>query len=97
MNACDWWIARTLEEAIADYTRETHVGCEDVSDARELTERELDRLVFVDEEACTPQDPCHISGQPATEHRRRRSFRRELARRVEAGISGPGFFATTEY
>jgi hypothetical protein len=55
MNECDWWLARNIDEAIADYIA---MSCSDAEEARmmteearELTEEELDSLKFFDEEA----------------------------------------------
>jgi hypothetical protein len=90
MDSCDWWIARTLEEAIADYR--AGWADADLTEARELTDAELDRLVFVD----LAPDPEH-GRDPEISATVRRSFRQELARRVAAGLSEPGIFASTEY
>lgn len=89
---CEWWFARTLEEAIADCKRETGVDDDYFDEAHELTEEELDRLQFTDD----PEDPLSA----------RRSFREELAARIELqrelltahGIAlRPELFASTEY
>lgn len=82
MNDWDWWMARTLDEAKTHFTRFTSVPIEDLADARELTDDELDRLRYVDE-----------SFEPG----QRRSFRKELQRRVDAGVTEPQLFASTEY
>ena len=93
LNDCDWWFARSLEEAIADYKHQTGAGDEELEDARELTEEELDRLMFTDD----PDDPLS-----ATLH----TFRDELRARIqlqgeleaEHGIPRkPELFASTEY
>lgn len=83
MNDTDWWLARTLAEARADYLHQTG---EDEDEARELTEEELDRLHFVD----TDEDERPMKAT-------RRPFREELAQRVSAGLSKPELFACTEY
>src|SRR5207248_8402736 len=70
LNDCDWWFARSLEEAIADYKHQTGAGDEELEDARELTEEELDRLMFTDD----PDDPLS-----ATLH----TFRDELRARIQ--------------
>lgn len=88
LNDCDWWIARTLEEAVADCKREQGMEDRDFTDARELTEAELDNLRFVEERDIPRKDWV------------RRSFREELARRSasnEPGDRKPGLFASTEY
>lgn len=84
MNDVDWWLARTLAEAKADYTHQ--VGDEDLEGARELTDAELDRLHYVD----TAEDERPLRAT-------RRPFREELRRRVAKGITKPGMFACTEY
>lgn len=81
MNDSEWWMARSLDEA-----REAYHACygtdeHDTADARELTDEELDRLTFTDDEA-TP--------------RVTRTFREELARQ-SATATEPDFFATTEW
>ncbi len=84
MNDIDWWLARTLDEAKSDYTRQT--GDEDLDDAYELTDEELDRLHFVDTDE---------RERPVTKSRR--TFREELAQRVASGVNEPELFACTEY
>jgi hypothetical protein len=48
MNDCDWWLARSPEEAIKDFL--LHIGEVDDSDevAETLTTEEMDRLQFWD-------------------------------------------------
>ena len=86
MDDCDWWVARTLQEAKASYQHETGVDDESIEDASELTDEELDRLRFVD---------TNEAGHPIKDSRC--TFREELARRVSAGLSKPELFACTEY
>ena len=95
MDDCDWWMARTLEEARESYKHETGVDDEAIEDARELTDAELDKLTFVDTDE--RERPLRKS---------RRSFREELRQRVEFhqrlkaeyGIEPrPELFASTEY
>lgn len=92
MNDCDWWLARTLDEARESYKHETGV---DEDEARELTDEEMARLTFVDVD--DGERPIGTS---------RRSFREELRQRVELrerlkakhGIEPkPELFASTEY
>ena len=84
MNDCDWWVARSLDEAIASYFEAIGDDNQKMTDgAHELSETDLDRLQFTDP-GRDQQDPV------------RRSFREELARRVAEGIRGPGMFASTE-
>jgi hypothetical protein len=86
MNDCDWWMARSLEEAKADYCHQTgSTESELCPEARELTDAELDRLRITDLD-----DNERPSGKS-------RSFRKELQRRVDAGITKPEMFASTEY
>ncbi len=86
LNDCDWWIARTLEEAIADCKRETGMEDRDFTEARELTEGELDRLKFIEDRELPKKEWV------------RRTFREELARRSAAPYEeSPGLFASTEY
>jgi hypothetical protein len=86
MNDCDWWIARSLDEALADYKLQTGYGPgdEEVEDARELTEEQLDSLTFHDSD----EDDCPNGIT--------RTFREELARRVAEGLDSPEMFASTE-
>ena len=95
MDDCDWWLARTLEEARQSYQHETGVDDEAIEDARELSDEEMDRLTFVDVDD---------GERPVAESRR--SFREELRQRVELrerlkaehGIEPkPELFASTEY
>ena len=44
MNDCDWWVATTLEEAEADFKKETGIDADD--DARELTDQEMETHQF---------------------------------------------------
>jgi hypothetical protein len=81
LNECEWYMARTLEEAIAEYRSVMGLAEHEVASyldrPRELTDQELDRLQFCDYEQSPPT---------------RRSFREELAARAPA----PQFFASTE-
>lgn len=95
MDDCDWWLARTLEEARESYQHETGVSDEMIEDAREVTDEEMDKLTFIDMD-----EGKRIVGES------RRSFREELRQRVELrerlkakhGIEPkPELFASTEY
>lgn len=46
MNDCDWWMAETIEQAVADY--KAFGSILDIGDVRELTDEELDRMRYVD-------------------------------------------------
>jgi len=85
LTDCEWWVARTMAEAIEDYTRVTGEPVEK-DDAHELTDADMDRLQFVD----TDEGDLPIRGP-------RRSFSEELARRVAEGLHRPELFACTEY
>lgn len=95
MDDCDWWMARTLDEARTSYKHETGVDDEMIEDARELTDEEMDKLTFVD-----------VDENERPDSKTRRTFREELRQRVELherlraehGIEPkPELFACTEY
>jgi len=77
-----WFVGATLEECIDEYYAFYGSPDDDVSQARELSSEELDRLVFAD-----------LQG----ENRTQRSFRDQLAIEIETGGEFPRLFATTEY
>lgn len=84
MNECDWWIGESLEACKDDYARE--YGDPDAADdARELTDEELDRLMFRDDE-----------GEDSAGFPQRRSFREQLAIEIDDGGTFPRLFASTE-
>jgi hypothetical protein len=85
MNDCDWWLATTLEAAKADYKHQTGIDLEDIEDAREVTEEEMDRLKFIE----------NYDGPKSGWIKR--TFREELQRRITDGEAKPGCFASTEY
>lgn len=80
MNEYDWMMARSLEEAKEKYP--DFVDPAEFVDEREITESELDRLTFYDENA--------VKGS-------KRTFREELKRRINAGENYPQFFASSEW
>lgn len=91
MNDCDWYAARSLDEAKASYARTVHSDNYDVAedkdgifdDPYELTAEQMDRLRFwgdADEPSKTPI-----------------TFREQLSKMVADGDSFPCFFASTEY
>ena|ERR1051326_5521787 len=54
MNDCEWWLANSLEDAIASMKKSYGRGFdanESLSDPRELRDEELDRLKFCDDGA----------------------------------------------
>lgn len=84
VSDCEWWMARTLAEAREDYLALTGEIADE--DASEISEADMDRLIFVDLE---PTDP--------SQGTIRRTFRQELAERVTGIPSKPECFACTEY
>jgi hypothetical protein len=83
---CDWWIARTLAEAIEDCKRQCGFDDSDFREARELTEGELDRLTYIEDMEAPRKEWV------------RRTFREELARRsANEWDLKPGMFASTEF
>lgn len=83
VSDCEWWLARSLDEARAHYREFTGEDIDE--DARELTDAELCRLQFIDD----PDRPLAKG--------RKRSFAKELALRISAGVDGPQMFACSEY
>lgn len=87
MNDTDWFMARTIDEAMTEYVR--HTGCpieESCEGVRELTDEEMERLKF----RFWLEGPEH----PPREHKC--TFREELERRVSRRPK-PETFASTEY
>jgi hypothetical protein len=85
MNDCDWMAAATAEEASAAYSLFNHLDIpaeEMLEFPRELTDKEMDKLRFVDTEV---QPEAH------------RTFREQLQHIIEAGETFPTFFASTEF
>ena len=89
LNDVEWWMAPSLEEAITEAVRQTGLVREDVFDescAHELTDEELDKLVFDwGSEFGKFNDPDY-----------QHSFRKELKDRIEDG-SRTEVFAVTDY
>jgi hypothetical protein len=87
MNDTDWFMARTIEEAMTEYVRQCGGPIEETCEGvRELTDEEMDRLQFI----FWLEGPEH----PPRDHKH--SFRVELARRVSRRPK-PETFASTEY
>jgi hypothetical protein len=92
LNDCEWWLARSLEEAKKDaaecwgFTLEEAEEEDLFDDPHALDAHALDTLTFVD----------HFEDTPV-----RRTFREELALRVSEGKQkgdlAPQLFATTEW
>lgn len=88
INDCEWWMAGTLEEALAGYAemmgktlpelREDY----DVCEAHEIAPEDYDRLHFVDEGFDKGDENSEL----------RRTFREEMNRREQRSQ----YFATTE-
>ena len=88
LNDCDWYAAEDMESAINQIMHDTGNAREDCVDssAHELTDEEMDRLKFVDEnenEECNPTTT--------------RTFREQLALMVDHADSFPCPFASTEF
>lgn len=85
MNDCDWWIGPSLDACKADYVE--HTGDPDSvdDDAHELTDAELDRLMFTD---------CDEDERPTG---MKIPFREQLAVEIAQGGEFPRMFASTEY
>ena len=81
MNDCDWMAGESLESVTAAYVSDYGEDSDDPP--VELTDSEMDRFRFADEEVEDPEEWL--------------TFRQELQRRVDAGQEFPQFFATTEY
>lgn len=86
LNDCEWWMAETLEEAIAGYTEMMGPSDDDYFDeAHEIPESDYDRLKFHGERRNERgQMEEHIS-----------TFREEMNRLVALGKTSC-YFATTE-
>lgn len=96
MDDVEWWAGESLEAVKAAYLAE-HAGVESaeldpnspedmeamIADARELTEEEMDGLVY--------RTGVFRHGEELL-----RTFRRELAEKIAAGIEFPCPFASTE-
>lgn len=91
MNDCEWWVARSLEEAKVDAAKAW--GCSVATaeadgmydDPYELCDAELERLKFV------------VDRELPEKQWKRITFREELERRVAVGMMQPELFACTEY
>lgn len=85
INDCDWWIGESLDDCILDYIG-NYCDVEGVDDdAHELTDVELDTLLFIDVDE--DEVPTGI----------KRTFREQLAVEIAAGGDFPRMFASTEY
>jgi len=87
LNDYEWWAGFTLEETIQAAMKECMLTREEVADnPRELTEMDLNRLIFTD---CEEKDD---EGEYKT-----RTFRQQLNREIVNGQKFPCIFASTEY
>jgi hypothetical protein len=52
LNDCDWYAGTSLEECIEHYMKDMHLSREEAADAdaRELSEKDMQRLKFIDGE-----------------------------------------------
>jgi hypothetical protein len=82
MNDCDWVAAETLEDAIKTYAQMIGTGFDPEDDLS-------DPHALTDEQ----MDKLMFTD----EDEKKRTFREQLNRMIEAGEELPGFFATTEF
>lgn len=85
MNDCDWMVGASMEVCVAAYLKD--YGSDDSihEDAHELSDNELDSLVFNDMD------------ENETLLGTKRTFREQLAREVLSGGAFPRIFASTEH
>lgn len=50
LNDCDWYAATSLKEAIRAWKEETGMTDEELDSPTEVTEQDMDRLKFIDED-----------------------------------------------
>lgn len=88
LNDCDWWIARTLEEAKVSYQADCGPMADEEAfdEPRELSDAELDRLKFHDRDEADRIIRKTI-----------RTFREELRQQIHVDPVTPRMFACTEY
>lgn len=85
LNDYEWWIGPSLEACVKQALEDWKLTAEDgLEDPHELTDEELDRLIFEDDDG-TDERP-----------NSKRTFRAELDIRMAAGKVGPCIFAGTE-
>jgi hypothetical protein len=88
MDMCDWWAGRSLEECIAawpeHYREEFSLEVAD-PEPHELTDAEIDRLVFVEDDGARLREGAE------------KPFRQKLQEMIAEGATFPTFFASTEY
>lgn len=85
INDCDWWIGESLSVCIADYIANyCDADCVE-DDAHELTDSELDSLIFTDVDQ--DEQPTGI----------KRTFREQLTIEIASAGKFPRMFASTEY
>jgi hypothetical protein len=86
MDDYEWWVAKSLDEAKVAYAKDRMSDAEAaeyIEDAHELSDEAMDSLKFTDTDE---------HDEPTVT----RTFREELARRIEHGLSAPELFACTE-
>ena len=86
MDDNEWWAGESLTACVAEGRRQCGGECypDDPSEQHELSDEEMQRLVFIDES--DGADP------PV-----KRTFAQELARRIAAGESFPQPFAAKDW
>jgi hypothetical protein len=84
LNDFEWYLAPSLEAAIAEWKEDTGLTDEELDDPRQLSEEDLDRLKF-----------CHTDEDESPI--RTITFRERVAEMIAEGTTGAAFFATTEY
>jgi hypothetical protein len=84
VNDCDWMAAPTAEDAVKEH-KNLSMDCEDYAKPLELTEEEMQRLTFQDDEEDGKGEPI------------RRSFRAQLNKMIAEGEVFPCFFASSAF
>lgn len=85
LNDCDWWVGPSIDACKKDYA-DNYGDADSIDDgAHELSDEELDRLIFVDRD------------EDERETGVRRTFREQLAVEIADGGEFPRLFASTEF
>lgn len=86
MDDNEWWAGESLEACVAEGRRQCGDECypDDPDEQHELTEQEMQQLVFIDESD---------GAEPPVQ----RTFAEELARRIAAGEQFPQPFAAEDW
>lgn len=86
MNDSDWWMARSLSEATRDYADMIELPIDELEEAGELTEAEMESHIYHDEEENSEGLVFGV----------KRTFAEELKRRIERDPVSQ-VFASSEY